>query len=515
MRSGQLNLDDCCLSLTSLVRGTSRQRELRGLSALAYALLAVSLLIPISRLEAQVEFSQPLEVQQISTDDEDGAGLTSVEVESGMELDTLLLRLHLTEAKLAGLEALLAKGDREAIEGSEVSSPIPMQKENQGEQWLSNARTFYGNEGFGFATDDDQFSLAIQNRIQARYANPFDSDPRLIIDLDRHQNSLMVRRARTKLRGHAYHSWLEFYLQYDWADPILRDMSLTISKFRWANLEIGRSKVLYNDERKTSSANQQFVNRSIVNDIFTVDRQQGMQLYGNVFPDTVVDSTYYLGVFAGRGVGERNNDDNHLMYNLRYQWNALGGEIPFSQSDIEYHQRPALNFAFAANTNRSSCLAFETSQNSCRPLPWAPYDTIGEPGQYRINQMMGEVRFKWIGFSMLHEFHAKEINDTLASADNPFRRTTMLGGFAQAGYFPHHDFPIVPRNLEIAGRYAVVDPRLAENNIRQYETSGVMTYFFSGHRNKVNLQLSQLTLTPDNATARSEHRLWVQWDLSF
>ena len=62
---------------------------------------------------------------------------------------------------------------------------------------------------------------------------------------------------------------------------------------------------------------------------------------------------------------------------------------------------------------------------------------------------------------MLHEFHAKEINDTLASADNPFRRTTMLGGFAQAGYFPHHDFPIVPRNLEIAGRYAVVDPRLA------------------------------------------------------
>ena len=34
------------------------------------------------------------------------------------------------------------------------------------------------------------------NRIQARYANPFDSDPRLIIDLDRHQNSLMVRRAK-------------------------------------------------------------------------------------------------------------------------------------------------------------------------------------------------------------------------------------------------------------------------------------------------------------------------------
>lgn len=420
-------------------------------------------------------------------------------------LETVLEQLQRAESRLAELELLAATVEHRHHEAPQAPA----------DPSTPSTRGFYGSDGFGVQTDDSRFALAIQNRIQVRYSNPFDSDPRTFSELERNQSSFMVRRARTKLRGHAYHPWLEYYLQYDWADPILRDLSLTISKFRWATLEIGRAKVFYNDERKTSSANQQFVNRSIVNDIFTVDRQQGIQLYGNVFSDTRIDTTYYVGVFTGRGVGVRNNDDDHLMYNVRLQWNAQGGEIPFSQSDIEYSEQPALNFAIAANTNRSSCLAFETSQDSCRALPWAPYDTIGEPGQYKINQMMGEVRFKWVGFSLLNEIHVKEINDTIVAANDPFKRTTLLGGFIQAGYFPHTDIPQVPKGLEIAGRYALVDPRLAENNIRQHESSGIMTYYLSGHGNKVNFQLSQLALASKNASTRSEQRLWVQWDLSF
>jgi hypothetical protein len=52
-------------------------------------------------------------------------------------------------------------------------------------------------------------------------------------------------------------------------------------------------------------------------------------------------------------------------------------------------------------------------------LPWAPYDTLGASGQYRINQMMGEVRFKSQGFSLLSEMHLKEIVDKLVAQDDP------------------------------------------------------------------------------------------------
>jgi phosphate-selective porin OprO/OprP len=453
----------------------------------------------------------------LSIDDPDQSG------QPQPTLETVFQQLQRAEARIAELELLTTTIDHRILtelDGINTAKPSgdndsTVEPQPAIESSPSSTRTFYSSDGFGIETDDNRFSVAIQNRIQARYSNPFDSDPRTLNALQQNESSFMIRRARTKVRGNAYHPWLEFYLQYDWADPILRDLSLTISKYKWATLEIGRAKVLYNDERKTSSANQQFVNRSIVNDIFTVDRQQGVQLYGNVLAETPIDTTYYLGVFTGRGVGVRNNDDDHLMYNARLQWNALGGEIPFSQSDVGYSSRPALNFAVAANTNRSSCLAFETSQNSCRALPWAPYDTIGEPGQYRINQMMGEVRFKWVGFSLLHELHVKEINDKFADASDPFKQTTMLGGFIQAGYFPHTDIPEIPKEVEVAGRYAVVDPKLAINNIRQYESSGVVTYFLNGHRNKINLQLSHLTLAPDNIGSRSQQRLWVQWDLSF
>ncbi|MCC6924115.1 MAG: hypothetical protein IT525_13825 [Nitrosomonas sp.] len=369
------------------------------------------------------------------------------------------------------------------------------------------ANLSYGKNGFEFRTENNRFSLAIQNRAQIRYSDPFDSDPRAIEDLERDDSSFRIRRARTRLRGHAYWPWMKYYLQYDWSQPVLRDLTLTIDKYQWAKIWFGRGKVIYNDERVTSSANQQFVNRSIVNDIFTVDRQQGVQLFGNVFPGTWHDISYSAGIFSGLGVGEGSNDDKNMMYSGRLQWNALGGEMPFSQSDIEFHEQPALNFAFAAATNRSRCTAFQTDSRSCRDLPgFAP----GQDGQYRINQMMEEVRFKWQGFSVLHELHWKEIIDTFKSQGDPARKTNLMGGLIQAGYFPHHIFPAIPRNLEFAGRYAFVDPNTQVKNDQQKEISGVVTYFFNGHANKINFQVSHLIVQN-----QSDQRFWLQWDLTF
>lgn len=314
----------------------------------------------------------------------------------------------------------------------------------------------YGKTGFNFRTDDDKFALAIQNRIQARCAEPFDSDPRTLGDLDRNENSFMILRARTNLSGHAYMPWLKYYMQYDWSQPLLRDLNLTVDKYKWAQVRVGRGKVSYNNEHVTSSGNQQFVNRSIVNDIFTVDRQQGIEVKGNLLADKWYDLTYYVGAFSGVGVSERNNDGN-MMYSGRLQWNALGG-------------------------------------------------------QYEIDQMMAEVNFKWRGFSMLHELHSKKIKDTV----NNDTETKLLGGFIQAGYFPHQWFSAIPPGVEVAGRYAQVDMDTDRSNDKQTEFSAVFNYFLEGHFNKLSLQLSRLSVEdPRLAQKDSENRLWAQWGLSF
>ena len=431
-------------------------------------------------------------------------------------LDEKLKRLEQLEAAQAATASptehtLPKKNEETALTQAEAEAKFDEPKPKTQSSLPSGVS--YGKNGFEFKTDDGKFALSIQNRIQARYANPFDSDPRSIDDLERDQSTFMIRRARTKLRGHAYWPWLKYYLQYDWSQPVLRDLNLTVDKYQWAKLWFGRGKVLYNDERVTSSGNQQFVNRSIVNDIFTVDRQQGVQIFGNLFPGTWHDISYYAGVYAGLGVGERNNDDNNMMYSGRLQWNALGGEMPFSQSDLEFHENPALNFAFAAATNQSRCTAFETDNRSCRALPGF---NVGEDGQYRINQMMEEVRFKWQGLSIQHEMHWKEVIDTLRAQGAGGRETNLMGGLIQAGYFPHYILAIVPKNLEFAGRYAFVDPNVDVDNDRQQEFSGVMTYFFNGHANKVNFQVSHLIVEePRQGISQSDQRFWLQWDLSF
>lgn len=387
------------------------------------------------------------------------------------------------------------------------------------------AAVSYGKNGFELKTENDRFSLAILNRIQARYAEPFDGDPRSLADLDRDQNSFMIRRARTKLAGHAYEPWIKFYMQYDWAQPVLRDLSLTIDKYIWAQVRVGRGKVNYNNERVASSGSQQFVNRSIVNDVFTVDRQQGVEVKGNVFADSWYDLTYYFGVFTGLGIGERNNDDGSMMYSGRLQWNALGGEMKSSQSDVEFHEQPALNIAVAANSNRSRCTAFETDSRSCRRLtdvnatggaryrdPSNNTADGAQNGQYEINQMMEEVHFKWKGFSLLQELHAKRIKDTLSND----QETKLLGGFVQAGYFPHYIMKFVPRGLEVAGRYAFVDMDTNRDNDKQTEFSAVINYFLEGHFNKLSLQYSRLTVeSPLLQVEGSENRVWAQWDFSF
>ncbi|WP_036303994.1 porin [Methylotenera sp. L2L1] len=388
------------------------------------------------------------------------------------------------------------------------------------------ANLSYGKNGFEFRTDDDKFSLAIQNRVQARFAEPFDGDPRTLADLDKDEKSFMIRRARTKLNGHAYVPWLKYYLQYDWSQPVLRDLNLTVDKYKWAQVRVGRGKVSYNNERITSSGSQQFVNRSIVNDIFTVDRQQGIEVKGNLFPGAWYDMIYYAGAFTGLGVGERNNDDGNIMYSGRLQWNALGGEMKFSQSDIERHEQPALNISVAANSNRSKCTAFETDSRSCRNLtdlitptknryrdPSKAFaDGGAKSGQYEISQMMEEVHFKWNGFSFLHELHAKRIKDTL----NNDEETKLLGGFVQAGYFPHRQIAFIPENLELAGRYAFVDMDTDRDHDKQTELSAVINYFLEGHFNKLSLQLSRLSVEdPIKLEKDDETRVWAQWDFSF
>ena len=371
----------------------------------------------------------------------------------------------------------------------------------------------YGKKGLEFSTRDGRYKTQIQWRFQFRYSYPFASDPDETSDLtDDNTSSFQIRRARMKVGGHGYQPWLKYYFEYDFPTPALLDWRVMIEKYKGLQLRVGQWKVNYNRERVDSSGKQQFVERSIVNSPFTLDRQQGVMVYGHLLPGTLADSWYYAGVFNGTGRGQLNDDEN-MMYMGRLQWNFLGRDLRFSQSDVEFHERPAGSIAGAGSTNITNCPRFNT-ESGCTSLGPPNNLLVGANGQYRIDQMMVETAFKYRGFSLQNEYHWKQIKNSAIPQGAPGFKTNLMGSYVETGYFFHYLFPWIPRQLEFAFRYAFVDPNVSLPNDARYEYSGVLNWFIAGHRNKITVDTSRLELAQPG-TNRSEQRVRLQWDISF
>jgi hypothetical protein len=245
-----------------------------------------------------------------------------------------------------------------------------------------------------------------------------------------------------------------------------------------------------------------------------------MSLRGHLFKGTSADLRYYAGVFTGEGRGVA-NDDNYLMYAGRLQWNFLGRDLGIRQTDVERTELPTASLAFAGATHTGVCTRWSSS--GCGRLDG--FDAIGNndgdatQGQYRVHQAVQELAFKWQGFSFQQELHWKQVIDRSYRNSNPLHQSNLYGLYAQTGYFFHEICESFPEPLELAFRYAFVrEPNKVDRlmkNLRQEFTAGA-NWFFSGHKNKLTLDYSYLTLDDDyRARNPSEHRVRFQWDVSF
>ncbi|MDN3595073.1 porin [Zunongwangia endophytica] len=234
--------------------------------------------------------------------------------------------------------------------------------EENSEDVLQDWQFQYGANGFEFRSRDNQYSLQIQSRLQFRFATPGDNDPLSFNDFSENSgNVFKINRSRIKVGGHAYKPWLKYYWEYDLGQSNLLDYRLMIEPWEFLNFKIGQFKVEYSRERRISSGAQQTVDRSILNKAFTVDRQQGIELYGRLRRSGSLDFNYWLGVFTGAGRGATENDSKDLMYFGRLQWNIFGENIGFRSSDLSIHKKPGAIIAVAGSTNRSQHTRFSSS----------------------------------------------------------------------------------------------------------------------------------------------------------
>jgi hypothetical protein len=387
----------------------------------------------------------------------------------------------------------------------------------------------YGKKGFRLETRDGNWQTNLQWRAQLRLTWPTSGDPRQVDDFASEEEiTFEARRLRMKIGGHGYRPWLKYYFEVDLqptrdaddsstsASTRVIDWRIDLAKYEKLQLRVGQWKIDYNRERVDSSGRQAFVERSIVNRIFTLDRQVGVSFRGRLFEGTHADLRYYMGVFTGEGRGVR-NDDNNMMYAGRLQWNFLGRDLALRQTDVERTELPTASLAFGGATTTGKCTRW--SSGGCGRLDGFTSPGAAEQGQFRIHQAVQELAFKWQGYSFQQEAHWKRVEDRTFSKSDARNETDFWGLYAQTGYFFNEILDWVPEELELGFRYGWVREANELNrlklNTRQEFTTGA-NWFFYGHNNKLTLDYSYLTLDDDVLSRNvADHRVRFQWDVSF
>ncbi len=351
-------------------------------------------------------------------------------------------------------------------------------------------------KGFVIMAKDSSFKM----RAAMRFQNLFIVESPIVNDevkFDQASSNFLVRRARLKFDGYAYSPKLEYKVELGLSNRDISNISPetrnapgiildALLKWKFAkNLElwVGQTKLPGNRERVVSSANLQFVDRSIVNSAYNIDRDMGFQLRhkfkaGNmVFKEMVSFS-------QGEGRNITQGNLGGYDYTGRVEWLPMGdfqSKGDYVGSAIKREEKPRLALGLTYDYNDRA--AKERGQ-----LGGYVYDKVSvtEKEYHSLYSVMADMMFKYQGFSLMAEYVDKDatngsvLKDTLG---NSFTYRTGMGFNIQGGY-------MFKNNWEIAARYSVIEPRKDTKRADERQYTFGVSKFIVGHSLKVQTDVS-------------------------
>lgn len=370
------------------------------------------------------------------------------------------------------------------------------------EKHVSTGRTLsYGDKGLEYESPGTGTFLWLGLRLQGRY-DSLPGSPSEPADLEvSDTGEFDLRRGRIKGGGHLFEEWLQVYSEYDFPSDTLLDYKLTLRPHERFGFRVGQWKSEFNRERIDSSGKQQFVDRSLSNYWFTLDRQPGVAAAFRIDPEGAWDSTVHLEYVGGEGRGGGFQNGSGLTL-LRWQWNPQGEVMAFSQADLKRREKLVSAVTLAGVVGDSPFTRFTGSGGSQLP----GY----ESGDFELSQLMFETAAQWLGWSWQQELHWKQIKDRRTG-----EQRTLWGGYVQSGWFPPVWQSTRLDPLELVGRLAFVEPDSSIGGNNQWEYSIGANWYFKGHRSKISTDITALDFDDPVGGGSGTTRFRVQWDVSF
>ena len=359
--------------------------------------------------------------------------------------------------------------------------------------------TSFGKGLINFVAKDSSFSIKFAPRCQVRSISMWNHNGNKYGSLE---HTFTVSRARLKFDGFAYSPKLKYKIELGLSNRDIAGANafnkntpryILDAVLMWnfaENWELwaGQTKLPGNIERVVSSGNLQFINRSLLNSRFNLDRDLGIQLrhksnFGSKF---LIREKFSVSQGEGRNVTEGN--EGGLQYTARLEFLPFGkfqGKGDYSQADLKREVTPKLMVGLTYNYN----------EDAVRERGIAGAYMIRADGSiYKTDQttVFADAMFKYKGFSFMGEYAKRTADDEIATEADGSTPTgdIVLTGNAlnlQAGY-------LLKSNYEIAARFTTLNFEAVTNTlpIQQY-TLGASKYIV-GHKLKVQTDVSYTTL---------------------
>ncbi|PKV66845.1 porin [Pontibacter ramchanderi] len=366
----------------------------------------------------------------------------------------------------------------------------------------TNNTTF--GKGLRFVAADSSFSMQLGTRFQLLYQGGHDPNTK------NWEDRFLIRRARLKFDGFAFSPRLVYKIELGLSNSDIgsdvpdvtnnADNIILDAVAKWAltpnlHLWVGQAKLPGNRERVISSQKLQFVDRSLLNSRFNLDRDAGLQLHHeHKVGQVVLREIGSLSMGEGRDITV--NNSGGYDYTGRFEILPLGdfkGGGDYVGSDIEREQTPKLSLAASYDFNANA--AREQAQLG---------DFLSETRDLRT--WFVDAMFKYRGFSAMGEYANRKAPDgpvVLRDERGGVEETFVTGSALnlQAGY-------LLPSNWEVAGRYTDYTPT-TETRLRAQDqyTLGISKYIV-GHSLKVQ---SDVTLIQEaGRDDRTQFRLQME-----
>jgi hypothetical protein len=355
-------------------------------------------------------------------------------------------------------------------------------------------------KGIHVIAQDSSFSLKFNYRIQSLMVAKISP----VSPSDANSNELstnwMIRRARLKFSGFAYSPRVKYKIELGLSNrdhggqvPEANNTSNFILdafvQYKVAgNLElwIGQTKLPGNRERVVSSQNLQFVDRSLLNSRFNLDRDMGVQLRNTWTIGSMV-TRQALAISQGEGRNRTVDNPGGLEYTGRFEILPMGNFTAHGDyfgGDLEREPTPKLSLAATYDYNDQA--ARERGNNGAYVVDTATNS---------LSTLFVDFMFKYRGLSAMGAFASKQATgERLLNSEGGFISNyyTGTGLNLQAGY-------LFENNCEGSLRYTSIAPEMASERDDQAMYTLGLSKYFSGHSLKLQTDFSRLIET-DRAT---------------